>query len=93
MLTEEETVEVLDPLDTHVVDLTFTAREAYVLQEALYFDRNSDPLEVLEVLKYITDRLLDSGLPADREEFTSEYLNDHSENEQYKRMVFFEETP
>jgi hypothetical protein len=88
----EETVEVLEPLDTHVIDLTLTAREAYVLQETLYFDKNSDPYEVLDLLKYITDRLLDCGLPADREEFTTEYVNDHSDNEQYKRMVFFDET-
>jgi hypothetical protein len=89
-----ETVEVLDPLDTEVVDVTFTAREIYTVLDALYFDTANDPYKVLDLIKYLQDRLLDNDMPIDRQEFDSEYLNDHKDNDQYKRIIFdTEETP
>lgn len=89
-----DTVEVLDPLDTEVVDVTFTARELYTVLESLYFDTANDPYKVLDLIKYLEGRLLDNDLPADRQEFDSNYVNDHSDNEQYKRIIFAtEETP
>lgn len=84
----DTSVEVLDPLDSETVDVVFTARELYTLLDTLYFDVTNDPQEVLDLIKYLSDRLLDSDLPVDRTEFTSEYLNDHRENEQYKRIIF-----
>jgi hypothetical protein len=83
-------LEVLDPLDTEVVEVTFTARDIYLVLEALYFDTSNDPLVVLDLVKYIEGVLLDSGMPASRIEFDSEYLNNHKENEQYKRIVLSE---
>lgn len=83
-----DTVEVLDPLDTEVVDVALTAREMYTVLEALYFDTANDPYKVLDLIKYLEGRLLDNDMPADRQSFDSEYLNDHSDNEQYKRIIF-----
>ena len=80
--------EVLDPLDTEVVDITLTARDMYLVLSALYFDKANPPLDNLELIKYLEGRLLDNNLPADRQEFDSEYINDHSDNEQYKRIIF-----
>lgn len=84
---EEPMVEVLDPLDTETIDATFTAREMYLVLSALYFDKANVPEDVLDVIKYLENRLLDNDLPLSQEEFDSEYLNDHTENEQYKRIV------
>lgn len=83
-----DTVEVLDPLDTEVVDVALTAREMYTVLEALYFDTANDPYKVLDLIKYLEGRLLDNDMPVDRQSFDSEYLNDHSDNEQYKRIIF-----
>jgi hypothetical protein len=93
LITETE-VQVLDPLDTTVVDIALTAREAYLVLSALYFDTVNAPLEVLEVIKSIEGRLLDNELPVTQQEFDSEFINDHSDNEQYKRIIFgMPETP
>ena len=90
MITYEDRAmaEVLDPLDTEVIDIALTAREVYLVLNALYFDTTNAPTEVLDVVKYIENRLLDTDLPLTQEEFSSEYLNDHSDNEQYKRIIF-----
>jgi len=84
---EEEAVKVLDPLDSTVVDATFTARELYTVLDALYFDTSNIPEDVLDIIRYLEDRLLDNDLPLSRQEFKSDYINNHSENEQYKRIV------
>ncbi len=84
---EEGIVEVIDPLDSTVIDLTLTARESYALLEALYFDTKNEPTQVLELIKYLEDRLLDNEMPLSATEFDSEYVNTHYENEQYKRIV------
>ena len=59
VVLEEGLVEILDPLDVAVVDVSFTAREIYTVLEALYFDTANDPYEVLGVIKYLEDRLQD----------------------------------
>jgi hypothetical protein len=90
----DEEIEVLDPLDSVTVDVTFTARELYTILDTLYFDTNNPPNDVLDLVKYLGDRLLDNDLPVDRQSFDSEYLHNHEENEQYKRIIFStEETP
>jgi hypothetical protein len=84
---EEGLVEMLDPLDTKLVDVAFTVRELQTVLDVLYFDTSHDPHEVLGVIKYLEDRMLDSGEDLSRQDFGSEYINDHTENEQYKRIV------
>ena len=83
----EEEVDVIDPLDSQVVDVSFTLRELYMVLNTLYFDTANPPLEVLEMIKYLEDRLLDTGHPASAGEVSSEYVNDHSDTEQYKRLA------
>ena len=84
---DDELVEVIDPLDSTVVDVAFTAREMYTVLNALYFDSANDPYKVLDLVRYLEERLLDSDLPSSIEEFDSEFLNNHTDNEQYKRIV------
>ena len=84
---EEGVVEVLDPLDSTVLDVTLTAREVYSLLGALYFDTKNEPTQVLELIKYLEDRLLDNNMPSSPQEFDSDYIHNHYENEQYKRIV------
>lgn len=84
---EEGVVEVLDPLDSTVLDVTFTAREVYSVLGALYFDTKNEPTQVLDLIKYLEDRLLDNDMPSSQQEFDSDYIHSHYENEQYKRIV------
>jgi hypothetical protein len=93
-LTTEAEVEVLDPLDTTVIDIALTAKEVYMVLSCLYFDTVNPPLDVLELIKDIEGRLLDNDLPVTQQEFDSEYLNNHEDNPQYKRIIFgMPETP
>lgn len=84
---EEGIVEVLDPLDSTALDVTLTAREMYTLLGALYFDSKNEPTQVLDLIKYLEGRLLDNDMPLDQQEFDSDYIHSHYENEQYKRIV------
>jgi len=83
----EDELEVIDPLDNRVVDVSFTAREMYTVLESLYHDITNVPDEVLEIITYLENRLLDRNLPLSKTEFSSEYVNDHSDTEQYKRLA------
>jgi hypothetical protein len=84
---DDEVVETLDPIDSTTVDVVFTARELYTVLDALYFDTSNDPYAVLDLVRYLEDRLLDNDLPSSRIEFDSEYVNNHTDNVQYKRIV------
>jgi hypothetical protein len=90
----EDTVTEIAPIDTLCIDVTLTANEVYTVLESLYFDTSNPPLKVLDIIKYLEGRLLDNDMPADRQEFDSEYVNNHEDNEQYKRIIFgMPETP
>lgn len=88
-------IEVIDPIDTEVVDVTLTAREAYIVLNALYTCNSDAPEDVYDVVKYIEDRLLDNNLPLTPEDFDHEYLHTHPDDEAYKRISIWEmeETP